>query len=86
MSEWTNPIFYLNAGGLVASVLILVRSRHRLTDGWLAAVWILAVATAAHFVGDLLGASEELDHVFIHGALLVALAVPAFVALRGNSA
>lgn len=82
MSEWTNPIFYFNALGLVACTLILVKARARLTDGWLAAVWVLTAATAIHFVGDLLGASEDLDHVFIHGALMVALAFPVVAALR----
>ncbi|MEK6975659.1 MAG: hypothetical protein AABY18_04870 [Candidatus Thermoplasmatota archaeon] len=82
MSEWTNPIFYFNALGFVAALLVLVKARDRLQNGWLAAVWVLAVATGLHFIGDLFGASEDLDHVFIHGALLVALAFPAISALR----
>lgn len=83
MAEWTNPIFYLNAAGLVLTVLLVVKARDRLENGWLAAVIVLLVATALHFIGDLAGVSEDADHVFIHAALAVALAFPAFVALRG---
>lgn len=78
MSEWTNPIFYLNLAGLVLALVLLKRGGH--ARGVRAALVVLAIGTGAHFIGDLFGASEDLDHVFIHGVVALALAMP--VALK----
>lgn len=85
--EWGNPIFYLNA----AAMLLLLFSLRRVLrakdagtlDGRWALLWIaLTLGTALHFVGDLFGLSENVDHVWIHAVLLVAIFVPAYRTLR----
>lgn len=88
MAEWTNPIFYLNLFGFIAGLIILIRGRttriddDEPTNPWWALAWVLTIATGLHFIGDLAGVSEDLDHVFIHGAVMVALAIPAVALLR----
>lgn len=76
--EWDNPIFYLNAAGFAASLFALVRLRRLAREDKADAAWvpmlaILAVGTGLHFVGDLTGFPEDLDHIFIHGVVLAAL-------------
>ena len=83
--EATNPLFYFNAVGFVLSILILRRLRERDGGGaanalW-GAAWVVCIGTGLHFLGDLTGVSEDLDHQFIHFVLMAALAV-GFVALR----
>lgn len=83
MAEWTNPIFYLNLAGFVASIVVLARWRDADWPGaWRAATWVLAVATGLHVIGDLAGVSENADHIFIHAAVAAALLIPAVRADR----
>jgi len=76
--EWDNPIFYLNAAGFAASVFALVKLRRLAREdkadaAWVPVLAILAVGTGLHFIGDLTGFPEDLDHIFIHGVVLAAL-------------
>ncbi|HLF16225.1 MAG TPA: hypothetical protein VI796_02195 [Candidatus Thermoplasmatota archaeon] len=83
MAEWTNPIFYPNALGLLGSSFALWGVRRQQADGrWAALLAVLVFGTGLHFVGDLFGASEDLDHLFIHAILALAVAVPAVAYLR----
>ncbi len=76
--EATNPLFYFNAAAFALSILLLARLRDRrdgsgLASGAWAATWALCVGTGLHFLGDLTGVPEGLDHQFIHFVLLVAV-------------
>jgi hypothetical protein len=76
--EATNPIAYLNVGGLVLSIFLLRHLGHRrgesaLVDGAWYATLIFLVGTGLHFLGDLTNFPEEWDHVLIHGVVFVAL-------------
>lgn len=75
--EATNPLFYFNAFGFVLSILVLLALRDRrgtaLADGVWGAMWVLCIGTGLHFLGDLSGVPEDLDHQFIHFVLMVAL-------------
>jgi hypothetical protein len=84
--ELTNPIAYLNLGGLILAILLLRRLGDRrgespLVDGAWAASLVFAIGTGLHFLGDLTGFPEEWDHVLIHAVVLVALLV-FFLAVR----
>ena len=77
--EATNPLFYFNAVGFVFSILLLRKLRDRdgsgLASGVWAATWIVCIGTGLHFLGDLTGVPENLDHQFIHFVLMAALIV-----------
>ncbi|MFA5943008.1 MAG: hypothetical protein WC876_00915 [Candidatus Thermoplasmatota archaeon] len=87
--ETTNPLAYFNLGGFILSILILVKLRDRrgesnlLAGAWWATL-IVCVGTGLHFLGDLTGVSEELDHQFIHFVLLAALLVLFLFARRDD--
>lgn len=87
MVEWANPIFYINFGGFVLATLAFVRLRRLAGDGkadgaWIPFLGIVAAGTFLHFLGDLIDFPDDIDHVFIHAVLLVALAVLAWQVLR----
>ena len=87
--ETTNPLAYFNVAGLVLSILVLVKVRDRrgtssLVDGVWWAAWIVAVGTGLHFLGDLSGVPEDLDHQFIHFVLMLALLVLFLFARKGD--
>lgn len=87
--ETTNPLAYFNAIGFLVAILILLRLRGRrgessLLDGVWWATWVVCVGTGLHFLGDLTGVPEDLDHQFIHFVLLVALVVLWLFARRGD--
>jgi hypothetical protein len=87
--ETTNPLAYFNVIGFVLAILVLVKVRDRrgtssLVDGVWWAGWIVAVGTGLHFLGDLSGVPEDLDHQFIHFVLMVALFVLFLFARRGD--
>lgn len=76
--ELTNPIAYLNLGGLVLSILLLRhlgdrRGESSLADGAWAASLVFAIGTGLHFLGDLTNFPEAWDHILIHAVVLVAL-------------
>lgn len=78
--EATNPLFYFNAIGFLLSILILVGLRDRrdgsgLASGVWGGTWVVCIGTGLHFLGDLTGVPEGLDHQFIHFVLMVALVV-----------
>ncbi len=87
--ETTNPLAYFNVLGFVLGILLLVKLKERrgessLADGLWAACWVLTIGTGLHFLGDLTGVPEGLDHQFIHFVLLVALFVLWLFARRGD--
>lgn len=76
--EWGNPIFYLNLAGFAASLFAFVKLRRlakedKADSAWVPTMAILAVGTGLHFLGDLTGFPEDLDHILIHAVVLVAL-------------
>jgi lysylphosphatidylglycerol synthetase-like protein (DUF2156 family) len=87
--EWTNPLAYFNAIGFVLAIVILAKLRDRrgessVVDGAWWATWVVCVGTGLHFLGDLTGVPEGLDHQFIHFVLLVALVVLLVFVRRGD--
>ena len=87
--EWSNPIFYLNLGGLACSLYLWTWARGRTFDLPLKAFFmIMTIGSGLHFIGDLFefpetGNGNINDHVLIHATVLVAFAVLAFGAF-GN--
>jgi len=84
--EWDNPIFYLNAVGLLFAILLVaklrsLRDRSGLHDGAYWASLVVAIGTGFHFFGDLTDFPELWDHRLIHTVVLAAL-VMLFVKLR----
>lgn len=88
--EADNPIFYLNALGLAAAVVLVVWMASRRDDSRAAkALWaaslVFLVGTGLHFLGDLTNFPEDWDHVLIHAVVLVALATALAVARRDEA-
>jgi hypothetical protein len=78
--ETTNPLAYFNAAAFALSIALLTMLRDRrgesgLADGAWWATWVVCVGTGLHFLGDLTGVPEDLDHQFIHFVLMVAMLV-----------
>jgi hypothetical protein len=89
MVEWSNPIFYINAGGCALSIFAFTRLRSLSKEGkadgaWVPFLGILAIGTFIHFLGDLIDYPDDIDHVFIHAVILAAVGVLAFQLLRGE--
>ena len=78
--EADNPLAYFNLAAFILSILILRKLSGRAgesgaVDGARGATWVFAIGTGLHFLGDILGVSEDWDHQFIHLVLLVAVLV-----------
>jgi hypothetical protein len=89
MVEWSNPIFYINFGGFLLAAFAFVKLRALAKEGkadtaWVPFLAILAVGTFVHFLGDLIDYPDDIDHIFIHAVLLVALAALAASLVRGE--
>ena len=87
--ETTNPLAYFNVAGLVLAILVLVKLRDRrgessLVDGVWWASLVVAIGTGLHFLGDITGVPEGLDHQFIHFVLMLALLVLFLFVRRGD--
>ena len=80
--EFNNPILYLNALALGASSFVFFRARKLNAAPWTSVMGIIAAGTLIHFLGDLTGLDENIDHVLIHAVLLVALVPAAMWAMR----
>ena len=86
---WGDPVFYINAFGLVCGILLLTKLRDRrgessLADGtWWAAI-LFVCGTGLHFVLDLFNFPEQGDHVLIHITVGISLLVFFIFARRGD--
>lgn len=92
LDELSGPILYLNAGALLASVFAYVQLRrlHRAgrADGaWIPFLGVLVAGTSIHLLGDVVEmpwSAEDVDHILVHGTLLVALLVLVVQLVRGR--